>query len=58
MIAPYFMPRRVRSFEEQIRGFVKESVDAFIDRGEADIVGEFAQIVAVRVGCLAVGFPE
>ncbi len=58
MIAPYFMPRRVRSLEEQIRGLVVEAIDAFIDRREADVVGELAQVVAVRVGCLAVGFPE
>ena len=57
-IAPYFMPRRVRSMQEQIRGFVTECIDAFIERGEADVVGDLAQIVAVRVGCLAVGFPE
>jgi cytochrome P450 len=58
MVAPFFMPRRARSLEAQIRGFVTECIDAFIDRREADLVGELAQVVAVRVGCLAVGFPE
>jgi len=58
LIAPYFMPRRVRSLKEQIRGFVTECIDSFIDRGEGDVVGELAQIVAVRMGCLAIGFPE
>jgi cytochrome P450 len=57
-IAPFFMPGRVRSLEPQIRGFVTDCIDSFIERGEADVVGELAQIVAVRMGCLAVGFPE
>ena len=57
-LAPFFMPRRVQSLKEQIRGFVTECIDSFVERGEADVVGELAQIVAVRMGCLAVGFPE
>jgi cytochrome P450 len=57
-VAPYFMPRRVRSLEPRIRGFVTECIDAFAARGSADVVTELAQIVAVRVACLAVGFPE
>jgi hypothetical protein len=57
-VAPYFMPRRVKSLEPQIRRFVTECIDAFVDRGRADAVGELGQIVAVRVACLAVGFPE
>ncbi len=58
LIVPFFMPRHVRSMTEQIRGFVTECIDSFIERGEADVVGELAQIVAVRMGCLAIGFPE
>jgi cytochrome P450 len=57
-MAKYFMPRRVRSLEPVIRGFVTDCIDAFIDKGEADVMSELGQIVAVRVGCLAVGFPE
>ena len=58
LIAPFFMPRHVRSMTHQIRGFVTECIDSFIERGEADVVGELAQIVAIRMGCLAIGFPE
>lgn len=57
-IAAFFMPNRVRELENTMRGFVTECIDAFIDRGVADLVGEFAQVVAIRVGCLVVGFPE
>ena len=57
-IAPFFMPRRVREVEPSIREFVTECIDAFIERGEADFVGELAQLVAARVACAAFGFPE
>jgi cytochrome P450 len=57
-VAPYFMPRHVRQLEPQIRRFVADCIDAFIERRRADVVGELGQIVAVRVACLAVGFPE
>ncbi|MCP4906153.1 MAG: cytochrome P450 [bacterium] len=58
LVAPYFMPQRVQSLKEEIRTFVTECIDSFIDRGEGDVVDDLAQIVAVRMGCLAVGFPE
>ena len=54
----YFMPRRVRGLESRIRGFVTDCIDEFIDDGEADVVTQLGQIVAVRVACMAVGFPE
>jgi cytochrome P450 len=57
-MAKFFMPRRVRSLAPAIRAFATECIDAFIDKGEADAMSELGQIVAVRVGCLAVGFPE
>jgi cytochrome P450 len=57
-IAPFFMPSHVRALEDTIRGYVSECIDGFIDRGEGDLVGELAQVVAIRVGCLVVGFPE
>jgi cytochrome P450 len=57
-VAPYFMPRRVRTLEATIRGFVSDCIDAFIDTGRADVIGELGQIVAVRVANVAVGFPE
>lgn len=57
-IAPFFMPNRVRELALRMRAIVNECIDEFVDRGEADIVGELAQIVAIRVGCLVVGFPE
>ena len=57
-MASYFMPRRVRELVPRIRGFVTECIDGFESRGEADVMTELGQVVAVRVACLAVGFPE
>jgi len=57
-VAPWFMPRRVKSLQDTIRGYVTECIDSFIDDGSADIVGQLGQIVAVRVANIAVGFPE
>ena len=54
----YFMPKRVRSLEGRIRGWVTDCIDAFIDKGRADAVQDLAQIIAVRVTCEAAGFPE
>ena len=57
-VAPYFMPRRARSLEARIRGFVTECIDSFIDQGRGDAIGDLGQVVAVRVANIAVGFPE
>ena len=54
----YFMPRRVRSLEGKIRGWVTDCIDSFIDKGRADAVDDLAQVIAVRVTCEAAGFPE
>ena len=57
-VAPFFMPKRLRSLEAKIREYVTESIDSFIDTGSVDVMSDFGQIVAVRVGALVSGFPE
>jgi cytochrome P450 len=57
-LAPWFMPRRVRSLADTIRSYVGECIDAFIEAGRGDVIGDLGQIVAVRVATVAVGFPE
>jgi cytochrome P450 len=56
-LAPFFLPRRVRSLEERIRALVRDCLDVLIETGEADAVRDIGQIVASRVACLAIGFP-
>jgi cytochrome P450 len=57
-LAPFYLPRRVRSLEPVVRRLVAECIDRFADAGVADVVEELAQIVAARVACIASGFPE
>ena len=45
----FFMPRRVKSLEGRIRGWVTECIDSFFDEGRGDIVDDLAQVVAVKV---------
>ncbi len=54
----FFMPRRVKSLEGRIRGWVTECIDSFYDKGRGDIVADLAQVIAVKVTCEAAGFPE
>jgi len=57
-LAPWFMPRRVRGLEPAIRACVRECMQALEGEGHADVATQLAQRVAVRVACMAVGFPE
>ena len=54
----FFMPRRVKTLEGRIRGWVSECIDSFYDKGRGDIVDDLAQVIAVKVTCEAAGFPE
>jgi cytochrome P450 len=57
-LAPFFLPRRVRSLEAPLRAVVRECIDRFVSRGSADAVKEIGQVVASRLACLAIGFPD
>lgn len=54
----FFMPKRVKSLEGRIRGWVTECIDSFFEKGRGDIVQDLAQVIAVKVTCEAAGFPE
>lgn len=41
VLNPFFAPRAVAAFEEQIRADAIELIDGFIDRGECDFVADF-----------------
>lgn len=57
-LAAWFMPRRVRRLEPAIRACVRECMQDFEAEGRADVATQLGQRVAVRVACMAVGFPE
>ncbi len=56
-IARFFTPGVVRKLEGRIRAFVDEAFAGIAARDEADLFGEFATQVSVKVACLANGFP-
>ncbi|MGW5105913.1 cytochrome P450 [Nocardia sp. NPDC004123] len=41
VLNPFFAPRAVAAFEDQIRADATELIDGFIDRGECDFVADF-----------------
>jgi len=54
----FFMPARARALEPWIRELAAGCLDAARERGELDVVGDFASQVATRVACKVNGFPE
>ncbi len=57
LIAPHFKPGAVKKLEPQVRGFARGALDAFLDRGECDILNEYAARIAIQVVCLFGGLP-
>jgi cytochrome P450 len=57
-LIPFFLPRRVGTVEPRIRGVVRACLDAFVEKGEACAVRDVGQIVASRLACMAIGFPD
>ncbi len=53
-----FGPRRFKAIEPQIRDIVNGMIDAFIDRGEADLYREFAYDTPAYVLFRLVGIPD
>ena len=56
-LLPFFLPRRVRRVEEELRPIVRACIDALLERGEADAVRDIGQVVATRLASMAIGFP-
>jgi cytochrome P450 len=57
-LAPFFLPRRVGEIEARIREVVRACIDAFVEKGEACAVRDVGQVVAARLACMAIGFPD
>lgn len=52
-----FQPVGIKEIRKQIEGLVTELVDEMIERGEADLVGEFGARIATTGALLAGGMP-
>ncbi len=53
-----FSPPRVKQLEDPIRDICERLVDAFIDRGEVELVHEFGVPLPLTVIALALGVPD
>jgi len=53
-----FSPERMRIYEPKIRAIVDELIDAFIDRGHANFIDEFATPLPIFVICELFGLPR
>ena len=53
----YFSPRSIRGLEPMIREQAVSCLEAARERGEIDVMGEFASQVATKVACTVNGIP-
>jgi len=57
LVSKVFTPRRVRDLEPSIRARSVELIDAFVDRGEAEFIDEFAGVLPMDVISEIIGIP-
>ena len=58
LVSKAFTPRRIASFEPQIRGIVSELLDQWPKRGEFDLVERFSFPLPAMVICRMLGIPD
>jgi cytochrome P450 family 142 subfamily A polypeptide 1 len=58
LVSRRFTPRAVADREDQVRQIVTELIDAALERGRVDIVGELAAVLPARMIGWLLGFPE
>jgi cytochrome P450 len=58
ILDPLFSPRKVAPLEPAVRELADKLIDRFIDRGEADLYGEFCAILPATVFVRLMGIPE
>ncbi|MGD9703565.1 MAG: cytochrome P450 [Acidimicrobiia bacterium] len=57
LILPTFSPQSVAKYEQGTRDLCNRLIDGFIEAGEADAAGEYAQQIPVRVIATMLGVP-
>ncbi len=58
LLLPWFSHRRVDGYEPMTRALCAQLVDSFVDKGEADAAGDYAQQIPVRVIAAILGVPS
>lgn len=57
LVKPFFGPRKVAKFGDEVRTFVRARLDAVADQDSFDVVGDLAQPMATFAASLVSGFP-
>ncbi len=57
-VRQFFQPRAVSNLEPLMRGLAKGLINDVIERGECDVMADFASQLAVTVACVVNGFPQ
>ncbi len=58
LVSAAFTPRRVAAFEPRVRELADRLIDAFADRGHADLIHEFAFPLPIHAICDLLGVPS
>ncbi len=58
IMAPFFMPKSIQSYEAIIEGLIDEAVEACVGTGDTDFVEKFADHVTVGLICEICGIPK
>lgn len=58
LILPWMSPQRTETYEPMTRDLCHRLIDGFIDSGRADLAGDYAQQIPVRVIAHILGVPE
>lgn len=58
LLNPAFSPRMVKGLRPRFQALANELIDAFIDKGECDVIADFAEPYATRVLTILLGIDE
>lgn len=56
-VRKHFSPQALRGLEPTIRELATGCLDRAIERGECDVIGDFASQISVKVACIVTGIP-
>ena len=57
ILAPHFKPTAAKALEDRTRELVRGFISEWVDRGECDVIGDYAMRTSVRIACIVSGLP-